>query len=633
MTPQITIQELQRALGGDISRGKNGPQVLCPGPGHSLRDRSLAVALSSDNEDGFIVTSFANDDWQTCKAYVRDKLRLPPFKRKTNGAHHPAANPSREVKAYNYVSETGELLFQVVRYQPKRFRQRRPDGRGGWSWSMGGVRRVLYQLPNVIEALASDKPVFIVEGEKDADTLWRLSIPATCNPGGAGKWKDNYSQHFAGARVFIIPDKDAPGAAHAATVAASIRAIGGQAHIVPLPAKDASDWMTAGGTPEELYRLADLAIDVPHPPSEPTKDHAGQAPKLEFLDPSTWSDRPVPPRRWLVSNRIPLGVPTMLNGDGAAGKTTIALQLIVATARGTDWLGRPVDAPGSVIFFSAEEDADEVHRRLAAILEHQGIGFGDLSGVHLLCMPGDDPVLGRLDKAAGIIRATPLFERLLTAATEIRPSLIVIEAAADVFAGNENDRSQVRQFISLLRRLAMASGAAVLLISHPSLTGMSSGTGTSGSTGWNNSVRSRLYFTGLKAKHGDEAAPDLRELRVMKSNYGPAGEIVRLRWQQGVFVPQGSGATLARVAAEAEVDQAYLDCLDAVHGRSQQVGPYTGKAYAPPIFEKMAQAKGYRAKALTAAQERLFNAGRIEVVKMGPPSKSLDRIVRKAPSV
>ena len=115
----------------------------------------------------------------------------------------------------------------------------------------------------------------------------------------------------------------------------------------------------------------------------------------------------------------------------------------------------------------------------------------------------------------------------------------------------------------------------------------------------------------------------------MKSNYGPAGEIVRLRWHRGVFVPVGGAGTLARVGAEFAVDQAYLDCLDAVHGSGRQVGPYTGKAYAPAIFEKMAQAKTYRATALAAAQERLFNSGRIEVVKIGPPSKALDRITRK----
>jgi RecA-family ATPase len=377
------------------------------------------------------------------------------------------------------------------------------------------------------------------------------------------------------------------------------------------------DWVT-----ERIARVFSQANSTPVIGASATSG------PLNFIDPAQWQGQEIPPRRWLVPYRIPLANVTMLNGDGAAGKTTIALQLGAATPRGTDWLGSVIDTPGPALFMTAEEDRDEIHRRLAAIVDHQGIGFGDLTGLHLLCLPDADAVLGIPDRN-GVIRSTPLFVSVAAAAADIRPTLIVIEAAADVFAGNENDRAQVRQFIALLRRLALGTGAAVLLIAHPSLTGMASGKGTSGSTAWNNSVRSRLYFTGAKKPDDDDEA-DIRELKVMKSNYGPAGEIVRLRWQRGVFVPEGGPGLLERVAAEAAVDQAYLDCLDAIQGSGRQVGPYFGKAYAPAIFEKMAQAKRYRTKALAAAQERLFNAGRIEVQPVGPPSKKLDRIFRKA---
>jgi AAA domain len=305
----------------------------------------------------------------------RDKLGLPQFEPKANGSHHPSGHLE---KSYRYVNEAGELLFQVVRFEPKGFRQRRPDGRNGWIWNLNGTRRVLYRLPEVIEALALERPVFIVEGEKDADALWRLGIPATCNPGGAGKWRDEYSQIFKSGRAFVVPDNDAPGASHAVAVAASIRAAGGQAQMVRLPglpAKgDASDWLAAGGTPVELYRLADAAIDVPDAPQSAEQSSADprlELPRLEFLDPTKWADQPIPPRCWVVQNRIPRGAPIMLYGDGGTGKTMIALQLAVATVRGTDWLGAVIEAPGPAIFFSAEEDGDEVHRRLAAILDHQ----------------------------------------------------------------------------------------------------------------------------------------------------------------------------------------------------------------------------------------------------------------------
>src|SRR5260370_41086833 len=122
----------------------------------------------------------------------------------------------------------------------------------------------------------------------------------------------------------------------------------------------------------------------------------------------------------------------MLSGGGAAGKTTIAMQLAVGVVRGTDWLGAVVNEPGSVIFFSAEEHADEMHFRLNAIAEHHGISFNDVADLHMLCMPGEDAVLGCPDRS-GVVMATRLLEALENKAVDVRPSLIVIEAAADVF--------------------------------------------------------------------------------------------------------------------------------------------------------------------------------------------------------
>jgi len=141
------------------------------------------------------------------------------------------------------------------------------------------------------------------------------------------------------------------------------------------------------------------AFDSPETDTDPrAEDHngagephdAGQSEQepapapLTFLDPAQWQGQEIPPRRWLVPYRIPLGNVTMLNGDGAAGKTTIALQLGAATVRGSGWLGSIIDTPGPALFMTAEEDRDEIHRRLAAIVDHQGIGFGDLTGLRLL---------------------------------------------------------------------------------------------------------------------------------------------------------------------------------------------------------------------------------------------------------
>lgn len=367
-------------------------------------------------------------------------------------------------------------------------------------------------------------------------------------------------------------------------------------------------------------------------PDEPTA-RAPRLPELPFIDAADFAGQDVQPRRWLVPNRIPLGVPTLLSGDGASGKTTIALQLAAATVRIGSWLNAPIDHPGPVMFISAEEDRDEIHRRLAAITDHHRIGFEELAGLHVLGTPGEDTLLSAVDRS-NVIRPTPLFLALERRAAEVRPVLVVIEAAADVFGGNENDRAQVRQFIALLRRLCLAAGgAAVVLIAHPSLTGLSTGSGLSGSTAWSNSVRSRLYFARPKSRTGepldDEAPDDVRELCVLKSNYGPAGEVVRTRWERGVFVPLGAVSTMERVAAEADAESAYLDCLDAAGSQGLDVYPSPGRGFAPKVFASMPQARGINWRGLENAQGRLLAAARIHVVAFGPPSRGKKRVERK----
>ena len=153
---------------------------------------------------------------------------------------HVGLTPDRQsvarqiVAEYNYTDEVGQRLYQVVRYAPKDFRQRRPDGRGGWIYNLAGVRRVVYLLPD----LRGHHTVFVVEGEKDVDRLWPLGLPATCNPQGAGKWQDDYTRqlHAAGvSELVILPDQDPPGEAHAQMVARSGLLHGLTAKIVHLP--------------------------------------------------------------------------------------------------------------------------------------------------------------------------------------------------------------------------------------------------------------------------------------------------------------------------------------------------------------------------------------------------------------
>jgi len=166
----------------------------------------------------------------------------------------------RIVALYNYTDETGTLLYQVVRYEPKDFRQRRPDGHGGWASNLHGVRRVLYRLPDVVKA----ENVLLLEGEKDVDTAYQLGLPAgwtaTCNPMGAGKWQQEYSDTLRGKRVAILPDADDPGRKHGDQIARSLEGKASAILTITLPhGKDLSEWVHAGGTVEAFALLLDQA--------------------------------------------------------------------------------------------------------------------------------------------------------------------------------------------------------------------------------------------------------------------------------------------------------------------------------------------------------------------------------------
>ena len=175
------------------------------------------------------------------------------------GIEAPATGARHET-TYDYVDEQAELLFQVVRRSnPKGFSQRRPDGKGGWIWKLGDIRRVLYRLPDVLSA-ARDQALFVVEGEKDVERLRLECLIATTNPQGAGNWRPELGESLRGRRVVIIPDNDEAGRKHAQGVARSLHGVAADVRILELPdlpeKGDLSDWLDAEGTATELQALA-----------------------------------------------------------------------------------------------------------------------------------------------------------------------------------------------------------------------------------------------------------------------------------------------------------------------------------------------------------------------------------------
>ena len=271
----------------------------------------------------------------------------------------------------------------------------------------------------------------------------------------------------------------------------------------------------------------------------------------------------------------------------------------------------------------------ELWRRFDLIFSHYGAAYTEFKNLYVMALAGEETLLAVPDRN-GLIQTTKLFGRIREAACDIRPKLIVLDNAADIFGGNENDRAQVRQFIGMLRSMAIAAGSGVLLTSHPSLTGISSGTGLSGSTAWNASVRSRLYFKRAKTEKDEEPEPDLRVLEVMKSNYGPAGETITLKWKNGLFLPVAGTTSLEKLAAEQAAEQLFLTLLDAFNqqGRNTSAKP-NAPTYAPTLFakEKQARERGIRKPAFEVAMRSLFTADKICLEPYGPPSRGTSKLV------
>lgn len=254
---------------------------------------------------------------------------------------------------------------------------------------------------------------------------------------------------------------------------------------------------------------------------------------LALLDPRAWTREP-PPRRWIVPDWIPRSHVTGMYGDGGVGKSLLAQQLLTSTALTLPWLGLET-AGGRALGLFCEDSSDELERRQADINRALGIAPENLENLRLLSRLGEDNALFAFDGDRG--STTPLFDRLNATCARWRPALIVLDTAADLFAGNENDRPKVRAFIgSCLGRLARDYDAAVVLCAHPSASGLASGSGTGGSTAWNNTLRSRLYLTQPTSGADQPAAnPNHRILSRMKANYAPREGRIEIEWQAGAF--------------------------------------------------------------------------------------------------
>ena len=286
-------------------------------------------------------------------------------------------------------------------------------------------------------------------------------------------------------------------------------------------------------THREMKQALDSARtkwDVPEPhhragPEEP--EDPGAFPVTEFIgDP--------PEREWLVDEWIPAKTVTAMYGDGGVGKSLVAQQLGVSIAAGADWLGMPTKQMPVLAVF-CEDDRDELWRRHHNIAKHMGLDMvldSPLKNFHVWPRVGHNNLLVTYD-AGGTPAPTGLHERIIETALQIEARLIILDTVADCYGGSENDRAQVNYFVkSIVGNIGLRTGATIMQLAHPSMSGLASGTGAGGSTAWNNAVRSRMYL-----EKPPDSLPEERVLTRKKSNYSESGDdtAISLFWKRGVL--------------------------------------------------------------------------------------------------
>jgi hypothetical protein len=503
------------------------------------------------------------------------------------------------VSTYDYKDEAQTLLYQSVRYSPKGFMQRKPDGAGGWEYKLNGARRVLYRLSELLTA-DPDKTVFIVEGEKDADRLATHGLVATTNAGGAGKWRDEYSEHLRGRPVVIIPDNDEPGREHAAKVAKSLQGLAATVRVLELPdlppKGDVSDWLDAGGTVEQLHALVESTspskiVDAP----KQAGDAALQIVRMADVEPEAVN--------WLWYPYIALGKQTLVDGDPGIGKSTMLCAVASAVSNGRGLPGVEPFEPGNVLMLSAEDGiADTLRPRLDAV-------GANVARVFALNEPLTFDAGGLLRLEAAIIEYSPLL-------VIIDPLFAYTGGKADIHRANE-----CRAISAPLAAIAERQGCAIVAVRH---LGKSRGGGHAlnagiGSIDFAAAARSVL----LVGQDPDE--PSKRAVVQIKNNLAPHGEAIGYTLEGGQFYWTGeSDLTAGRILASATDEDERGSITEAVDFLKTALcdGGRDAKA-----IESEARQAGVNSMTLRRAKARL----KVRSHKVGMPGSHFQKWVWELP--
>ncbi len=390
MTTEEFVSRLERA-----KRSSKGWTARCP----AHDDKSPSLSVADGHDGGTVVHCQAGCTFEAvCAAVGINPLDLAP----------PRPTPLREIACtYDYTDEDGNLLFQAVRYKHKGFSQRQPSG-DGWRWDLRGARRVLYRLPSILQ---SSRAVWVVEGEKDADALVGLGFEATCNPMGAGKWDDSYSDSLKHVPwVLIVPDCDQAGRDHAQSVAASL-------HETKVPVKVLDLGRDDGYDPYDfIIEHGDQAADKLRELARTTPGwRPDQRPKLPIQSASTFLAN-VPPydqNKDYLGPLLHAGSRVHVGGPIGHGKTSFKFEAIGAALRGDEFLGFKGKGGLQALYVDLEMPAEALGQAIRDARLEGVDGFSLLhlpDGLRIDTHPEDRDLLERAAEGFDLLVIDPFYK-------------------------------------------------------------------------------------------------------------------------------------------------------------------------------------------------------------------------------
>jgi putative DNA primase/helicase len=370
----------------------------------------------------------------------------------------------RIVATYPYVDEHGAPLYEVVRYEPKDFRQRRPNGNGGWTWNLDDTRRVLYHLPRLLAEIDAGSTVFIVEGEKDVEAIEAAGACATCNSGGAAaEWLPEFSALLLDRAVIVVADRDKPGLKHARAIAAALQDVAGSVCLVEAAeGKDAAEHLAAG------HLLGDFVpVPLAEPPAEePAGDDHDDQEAAHGVDLDrdlcvSFDDIEFEPVEWIWQRWIPAGMVTILFGLSGLGKSHLYVDITGHISNGTNFPDGSPAPLGNVVIISAEDSPKSVIK--------PRLTFAGANVKRVFSFPSVEKFDENKRRVFSIVDDCEILKRNII---RHHATLGIIDPVTAYLSGVESHVvTEVRGVLALLDEVAQSTGVGILCVMHPNKNG------------------------------------------------------------------------------------------------------------------------------------------------------------------